>query len=84
VSEMLRVMVHDAWDTVELPWRADQSIAQVKAAALGQTRVMGPPVDYLVKLRGATLRDEALTVAAAGVPPGGSVIVLHRQRRPVR
>jgi hypothetical protein len=37
-----------------------------------------------VKWRGAELRDESATVSAAGIAPGGSVIVLHRQRRPTR
>jgi hypothetical protein len=77
-------MVHEAWDTVVVPWQGEQPIADLKASALRQVRVMAPPEDYLVKWRGAELRDESATVSAAGIAPGGSVIVLHRQRRPTR
>jgi hypothetical protein len=77
-------MVHEAWDTVELPWRADQVVADLKAEALRRVRVMTSPDAYVVKWRGAELRDESATVATLGIAAGGSVIVLHRQRRPVR
>lgn len=84
MSGALRVMVHDAWDTLVLPWNGEQSVRDLKREALERVRLPGPAADYLVKLRGAELRDEGATLAAAGVPVGGSVIVLHRTRRPVR
>lgn len=84
MTAMLRVMVHDAWDTVRLPWRGEQSLAEVKAEALSQARVSSPPGDYVIKWRGATLRDDGATVASSGITPGGALIVLHRRRRPLR
>lgn len=83
-ARRLRVMVHDAWDTVPLAPAADATVADVKAAALAAARITRAPAEYGVKFRGAELRDEALTLAAAGIPDDANLIVLRRRRRPVR
>lgn len=80
----LRVTVHDAWDTVEIPFDADTTIARIKARALEQCRVTADPAIFVVKYRGAAIIDESATPVAAGLQPGSPLIVLRRRRRPVR
>lgn len=84
MSAVVRVMVHDAWDEVSLPWQPDTPVQHLKAAALEITRVQGDADDFLLKYDGAELRDEQATIAAAGIPENGAVILLHRRRRAVR
>ena len=84
MTGVLRVMVHEAWDEVVLPWQADTPLADLKAAALEITRVAGDPGEFVLKFNGAELRDETATVAASGVPVNGALILLRRRRRPVR
>jgi hypothetical protein len=77
-------MVHDAWDEVTMPWQGDTSLASIKRSALETARVTAPPEAFVLKLDGATLPDESVTLAAAGVPANGVLIVLRRRRRAVR
>jgi hypothetical protein len=80
----LRVMVEDAWDEVSLELPVTTSLADVKRRALDAAQVRGDPSRYLLKFRGAELRDESRSLAEAGLVPNGALIVLHRRRRPVR
>lgn len=80
----IRVMVHDAWDEVRLPWDPTMSCARLKGAVLESARVVGDPAAFEVKVRGASVRDETQGLAAAGMVEGGAVIVLRRRRRAVR
>lgn len=80
----VRVMVLDAWDEVTLPAAPEMTVTELKRIALRETRVADDPAKYLVKFRGAELRDEEATLAANGVPAGGAVIVMRRRRRAVR
>lgn len=80
----MRVMVHDAWDEVVLPWQADTALGALKRAALEITRVAGAPDEFVVKFNGAELRDETATMATCGVPDNGALILLRRRRRAVR
>lgn len=86
MSEVLpvRVMVQDVWNEVSFDLPASTSLGEVKRLALEQTRVRQSPDDYLLKYRGAELRDESLSLAAAGVVANAPMIVLPRRRRPVR
>jgi hypothetical protein len=86
VSDVLpvRVMVQDAWDEVNLDLPATTPLGEVKRLALERTRVSRSPETYLLKYRGAELQDESQTLAAAGIVPNASMIVLPRRRRPVR
>jgi hypothetical protein len=86
VSDVLpvRVMVQDAWDEVKLDLPASTPLAEVKRLALERTRVTQNPDGYVLKYRGAELRDESLSLAAAGLVPNAPMIVLPRRRRPVR
>jgi hypothetical protein len=80
----LRVMVQDAWDEVSLELPAATSLADVKRRALEATHVRGDPDGYVLKFRGAELRDESRSLAEAGLVPNGALIVIPRRRRPVR
>lgn len=79
----VRVMVQDAWDEVQLDLPATTKLAEVKRQALEATRVMGDPAAYVLKFRGAELRDESRSMAEAGLVPNGALIVLRKRRRPV-
>ena len=80
----IRVMVHDVWDEVKLDVPGSASLGEVKRLALERARVPRDPAGYLVKHRGAEVRDEARTLADEGVVPNTPLIVLSRRRRPVR
>jgi len=80
----VRVMVQDAWDEVHLDLPSATSLAEVKRQALSATKVTGNPDSYVLKFRGAELRDESRSLAEAGLVPNGALIVLPRRRRPVR
>ena len=80
----VRVMVEEAWDEVLLQLPAATSLADVKRRALEAAQVRGDPGGYLLKFRGAELRDESRSLAEAGMVPNGALIVLPRRRRPVR
>jgi hypothetical protein len=80
----LRIMVQDAWDEVSLELPVTTSLADVKRRALEAAQVRGDPSGYLLKFRGAELRDESRSLAEAGLVPNGALIVIPRRRRPVR
>lgn len=80
----IRVTVQDAWDEITLPAGGETPIRDLKRRALAAARVGADPARYLVKFRGAEVRDESVSVAALGVPAGGAMIVLSRRRRAVR
>jgi hypothetical protein len=80
----VRVMVQDAWDEVRLDLPPGTSLAEVKRRALHATRVVQDPAGYVLKFRGAELRDETQSLAEAGLVPNGALIVLPRRRRAVR
>jgi hypothetical protein len=80
----VRIMVHDAWDEVELDFAATRSIAEAKQRALELTHVDQPPDLFEVKYRGASILDESISLHDAGVVPNAGLIVLRRRRSPVR
>lgn len=80
----LRIMVQDAWDEISLELPASTSLADVKRQALEAAQVYNDPSGYVLKFRGAELRDESRSLADAGLVPNGALIVLPRRRRPVR
>lgn len=86
MSAMLpvRVMVQDAWDEFSFDFPATTSLSEVKRRALDAARVRHDPRGYMLKFRGAELRDESRSLADAGLVPNGALIVLPRRRRPVR
>jgi hypothetical protein len=79
----LRVMVQDAWDEIRLDLPSATTLAELKRRALDAAHVVRDPGTYLLKFRGAELRDETRSLAEAGLVPNGALIVLPRRRRPV-
>ena len=80
----VRVMVYEAWDEVKLEVPSSASVGEVKRLALERARVIHDPAGYLVKHRGAEVRDERRSLLDEGVVPNAPLIVLSRRRRPVR
>lgn len=78
----VRVTVQDAWDAVPLEMSAGASIAELKLRALVLTHVAEDPTGYEVKYRGASLRNEAASLASAQVVDNAALIVLPIRRRP--
>lgn len=81
----LRVEVPEVWDVV----RVDaQSTEPVRAIKLNALNALCPkalfPDDYVVKLGGAEIFDESMSVTAAGAKDNSIFVVTHRRRRPVR
>lgn len=81
----IRVQLLEAWDAVKVVVEPTASVATVKARALA---VLAPdvpqPTDVVVKLGGAQVRDEAVTLAAAGVKDGSTLALHFRRRQPIR
>lgn len=80
----VRVMVEDAWDEVFLELPAETPLSELKRQALARTYLERDPSDYLLKYRGAALRDESRSLSEAGLVQNAALIVLARRRRPVR
>lgn len=80
----VRVMVEDAWDQVTLRLPSTTQVAEVKKKALAMTHRTRDPGQYLVKFRGAEISDENRSLAETGVVTRASLIVLPRNRQPVR
>lgn len=81
----LKVTLGDTWRPLQLTASTDDTIAQVKARTLAAESVpAGRAAEYEVKLGGALVRDESLSLAAAKVPDGAALVVLARRRRAVR
>ena len=83
-SIRLRVTVLDMWDEVVLDLPASTTLAAVKGAALLAARVSDQPTEFVLKFRGATLRDESRSLADAGVPANAGLIALRERRLAVR
>jgi hypothetical protein len=80
----LRVTVQDAWEAVPLELPSSASVAELKLRALVMTHVSKDPSGYEVKYRGASLRNEAASLASAQVVDNAALIVLPVRRRPVQ
>ncbi len=81
----IRAQLSDAWDAVRIEVGEGESIATVKARALDALAPASElPGDYLVKLDGIEILDESVTLSAAGVVNGSTLLLAYRRRRPVR
>ena len=79
----LRVRVLDAWDDVVMRLPALTPIADVKRRALDAAHINADPAGFLVKFRGAEVRDESRSLDDERVPGNGALIVMRRRRVPV-
>ena len=80
-----RVQVQSMWDVVRIDAAATDSIRTAKVYALN---ALVPdalfPDEFSVKLNGAEIFDESVSLASAGVIDGSTLLIAHRRRRPVQ
>lgn len=85
VTWTIRVQVAEAWDMVRVDVTPETSVRDVKHATMA---TLMPDVDavteYVVKLRGFEIHDEAESVQSAGAMDGSTLLIMSRRRRPVR
>jgi hypothetical protein len=81
----IRVEMPEVWDVVKVAAAPDTPVLSVKQAAL---EALFPEAemhqDFVLKLRGWEILDEAESLAGAGVIDGSILLLTHRRRRPVR
>jgi len=81
----IRVQMPEVWDVVRIVVAPTESVLAVKVRAL---EALFPQAemhqDFVVKLRGWEVLDEAATLADVGVINGSILLLTHRRRRPVR
>jgi len=80
----VRIMVLDIWDGFGLEVPADLPVSDLKAQALALARIEHDPREYLIKFRGAEVREQGRTVAEAGIVPNAELIVMRRRRVPAK
>ena len=81
----LRVEMPEVWDTVRIVASPDERAVVVKQRAL---EALFPEAefhqDFVLKLRGWEILDEAATLGESGIANGSILLLTHRRRRPVR
>jgi hypothetical protein len=81
----IRVEMPEVWDTVRVVVAPTEPVLSVKARAL---EALFPEAemhqDFVLKLRGWEILDEAASLANVGVIDGSILLLTHRRRRPVR
>lgn len=83
----IRVEMPDVWDVVRIVVAPTEPVLAVKVAAL---QALYPEAsaalhgDFIIKLRGWEILDEAASLADAGVIDGSILLLTFRRRRPVR
>lgn len=81
----LRVQQAELWETVRVDAPASESVAAVKAAALGAFFPNGSiSDDFVVKVRGYEILREADSLLASGAKDGSTLLLARRRRRAVR
>lgn len=81
----VRVEIPELWDTIRIEAPATESVANLKAAAIGALYPHGEPLDaFVVKLNGWEVLDESASLTDAGARAGSTFLITHRRRRPVR
>ena len=81
----IRVEMPEVWDVVRIVVAPSEPVLTVKARAL---EALFPEAelheDFVLKLRGWEILDEAASLADAGALDGSILLLTHRRRRPVR
>jgi hypothetical protein len=81
----IRVEMPEVWDVVKVITAPTTPVLSVKQSAL---EALFPEAemhqDFVLKLRGWEILDEAESLADAGVIDGSILLLTHRRRRPVR
>jgi hypothetical protein len=81
----VRVQCAEAWDAVRAEVSPSALVRDVKRVAMA---VLMPDVtdidEYVVKLKGCEVQDEAQSLESIGARDGSTLLVITRRRRPVR
>jgi hypothetical protein len=81
----VRVEMPEVWDVVRIVVAPTEPVLSLKVAALD---ALFPEADlhqdFVLKLRGWEVLDEAAPLVDAGVVDGSILLLTHRRRRPVR
>ena len=81
----IRVEMPEVWDVVRIVAPPTEPVLAVKVCAL---EALFPEAemhqDFVLKLRGWEILDEAAPLASAGVIDGSILLLTHRRKRPVR
>lgn len=81
----VRVQVPEVWDAVRVEASPNARVIEVKRRALAELLREGHEGQYyVVKLRGLEILDETVSLQAAGLREGSTLLVTNRRRRPVR
>jgi hypothetical protein len=83
----IRVEMPEVWDTVRMVVAPSEPVLAVKVAALQALYPEADPelhADFVVKLRGWEILDEAASLIEAGAIDGSILLLTFRRRRAVR
>jgi hypothetical protein len=80
----VRVQVPEVWDTVRIDAPPDTPVMTLKEHALEVLVSSADQSAWITKLRGFEVLDESVSLSAAGVENGSTLLVTSRRRRPVR
>lgn len=80
----VRVQVPEVWDTVRIDAPPDTPVLILKQRALEVLVSSAAQADWITKFRGFEVLDESVSLSAAGVENGSTLLVTSRRRRPVR
>ena len=80
-----RVQVAELWDAVKVTASPSMAVGDLKRRAL-ETFFPGDAFvdEYVLKLRGWEMLDEAAPIGESGVGPGSIVLLAQRRRRAIR
>lgn len=80
----LRAQVAEVWDAVGIEAPTTATVLEVKRRALAELMPDETNThEFVVKVRGYEVLDESVSLAAAGVRDGSTLLIASRRRRPV-
>lgn len=81
----IRVEMPEVWDVVRIVTPPDEPALSIKERALaGLFPSAEYHADFVLKLRGWEVLDEATPLSELGVRNGTTLLLMHRRKRPVR
>ncbi len=81
----VRVQMPEAWDAVRFAVASSISARELKLRALEELAFGAKyPEDFVLKLRGWEVLDEAAPLSEIGVQDGSILLLTSRRKRPVR
>lgn len=82
---VLRVQAADAWDAVRVECAPESTVREVKQVAMANLLPdITEPDAWMVKLHGAEVSNEGITLKAAGAMDASTLFLTSRRRRPLK